>query len=219
MSKIIKILFPSLVICYLTFVICSAAPAASKADLKKFPPVAGEVFGQAAAGVKSMSVNGRPVALDASQNFRTTVNLGRGEKYLTLRINYEGLRIIKKYLILRRPQVKTFKVFVPKEKIEKTIQVAKSSKKKLLQPRRLKKLLEAKKMPPPKPQKPAISKTFEYLYVWEFSAGKLLLVKETRGNYSAEIHIPVSKKWLDLKGLSRQELKELITPSGRKGGN
>ena len=46
------------------------------------------------------------------------VKIKAGEKYLVLRINYEGLRIIKKYLILRKPAVKKFKVFVPKEKIK-----------------------------------------------------------------------------------------------------
>jgi hypothetical protein len=57
---------------------------------------------------------------------------------------------------------------------------------------------------------PVSTKVCEYLYVWEFSDGKLLLVKEKQGSYSAEIHIPVAKEWLDLKGISEKELKELI---------
>lgn len=60
------------------------------------------------------------------------------------------------------------------------------------------------------PKLAATPKVCEYLYVWEFSEGKLLLVKEKKGSYSAEIYIPVSKEWLDLKGLSEKELRELI---------
>ncbi|MDD5594591.1 MAG: hypothetical protein PHG97_07640, partial [Candidatus Margulisbacteria bacterium] len=73
----------------ITLVICPAALAATKEDIKKFPPVSGEIYGQAAAGVRSVTVNGKPVSFDANQNFRAAVKLAAGEKYLTLRINYE----------------------------------------------------------------------------------------------------------------------------------
>ncbi|MDD5593876.1 MAG: hypothetical protein PHG97_03955, partial [Candidatus Margulisbacteria bacterium] len=53
-------------------------------------------------------------------------------------------------------------------------------------------------------------KTVEYLYVWEFSEGKLLAVKEKNGKYSADIYIPVAKEWLDLRGLSEQDLQDII---------
>jgi hypothetical protein len=329
--------------------------AATKADIKKFPPVAGEIYGQAGAGVRSISVNGKPVSFDASQNFRSFVKLRAGEKYLILRINYEGLRIIKKYLILRKEKVKTFRVFVPKEKIEKAIRAARPTAEDILRQKRerllaqikkqkekeslLKALKEkemelkaleekrwVKKVASPKfypnefllgpsaealaqavdqddygitlktgaaplerlnellqvpnfydltvlkgkkialdqrlknlinetrdfrskpfselseyqkkkimflnrlliealyaqapkrkawliaeaPKLPVVTKVCEYLYVWEFSEGKLLLVKEKKGSYSAEIYIPVSKEWLDLRGLSEKDLSQLI---------
>ena len=62
---------------------------------------------------------------------------------------------------------------------------------------------------------PTFTKTKQYLYVWEFSEGKLMAVKEKKGSYSADIYIPVSKKWLSLKGLSEKDLQELIEkPAG-----
>ena len=341
----------------LILLVCLAAVglAATKADIKKFPPVSGEIYGQAGSGVRSISVNGKPVTFDASQNFRSFVKLRAGEKYLILRINYEGLRIIKKYLILRKEKVKTFKVYVPKEKIEKAVRAAKPTAEEILQQKRQRllaqikkqkekeKLLQAlaekekelkalaekrwvKKVASPKffdnefiigatvealakaidadnygiafgtkagtidrlnellqipnfydltvlkgkkialdprltnlinetrdfrslpfselseyqkkkilflnrlliealyaqaPKRkawlvaeaekvPFATKVCEYLYVWEFSEGKLLLVKEKKGSYSAEIYIPVAKEWLELKGLSEKELRELI---------
>jgi len=343
--------FHKLFVYSLLFIIHCSLFIVWAAPAQKFPPVAGEIYGQAAAGVRSISVNGKPVTFDSAQNFKANVRLKAGEKYLVLRINYEGLRIIKKYLILRKSAVKTFKVFVPKEKLEKAIKAAKPSpeeqirrkrekllaqrqkaaaarllvqEQKLLAEKRwdqrvssprfypnefklkpgstpevlaqaieqdnpqlklkptataleqlntilsvpdlydlisrsgkklrltpqVKRLIaetaavrgkpfaklsayEQKKVmllnrllietmyagapvrqswtaPLSKKAGPAGPKTVEYLYVWEFSDGKLLLVKEDKGTYSAEINIPVSKEWLDLKGLSEKELQELI---------
>ena len=341
--------FCLIIICGLVLCLCQTdLSAAIKDEFKKFPPVSGEIYGQATAGVKSITVNGKPVSFDANQNFRAFIKLKAGEKYLVLRINYEGLRIVKKYLILRRSPISKFKVFVPKEKIEKTGLEAKQAaleakRKKLLALKagekakaeekaktkekeeklwmqkvsspnfypnefkessvikalnqaissdrygipfksqentierlneilqvpnfyeitrvkgkhltftpRIKSLIEETKdyrwksfsqltdfqkkkimflnrlllealysqapkretwlvAQPAKP-KPAVpsARITEYLYVWEFSSGKLMLVKEWKGNYSAEINIPISKQWLDLKGLSEKDLKELI---------
>jgi hypothetical protein len=365
MSNFFKLFIPSFLIFTFSFLICQPSLAATQEDIKKFPPVSGEIFGQAAAGVRSVLVNGKTVPFDANQNFRTDVKLRAGEKYLTLTINYENLRIIKKYLILRRSAITKFKVQVTKEKIEKSIQAAKETqqagaqqraqqqaqqrkvrarlarlkakarqeyeralaveaarekklkkekaekawiaeiaspkyfanefrnssevasliseinaagynipfrrrenslaklneilvlpnfydlvrqknpnltlnsflnslvaetgsyryrpfnqlssyqKKKLMLLNRL--LLEALFADAPhrstwlaaKPI-PTLTKTKQYLYVWEFSEGKLLAVKQKQGNYSADIYIPVSKKWLSLKGLSEKDLQELI---------
>ncbi len=351
-------------ICALLLLATAAAWAASQEDVQKFPPVSGEIFGQAASGVRSISINGRPVSFDAGQNFRTNVNLKAGEKYLVLTINYENLRIIKKYLILRKTAGK-FKVQVTKEKIEKSIQAAKETqqaqtsklterrrqlarlnrlkaKAREAERRRIEKALaeeaarqrklarqkaerawvtqvaspkyyanefqgsnevsslleqigaagyavpfkakantlarlnevlaasnfydlvrqknprltlselirslaaetEAYRYKPfkkltafqqkkimllnrlllealfsdsphrstwlaPRPI-PVFTKTKQYLYVWEFSEGKLLAVKEKQGKYSADIYIPVSKQWMSLKGLSEKDLQELI---------
>ena len=331
-----------------------AALAASPADVKKFPPVSGEIFGQVSPGVRSAAVNGQPVKFDSSQNFTAPVRLLAGEKYLVLTINYDNLRIIKKYLILRKSAVNNFKVFVPKEKIDKSLAELKASKQLAAQERaarqraRLKeqaeerrllalekarqlkeleaareqawlrqtaspkffanefrttgevgalidqlnaggynipfqtrdnslaKLNEALNLPnfydliakknkflPLTPQLraliaetqayryrpfgqltafqqkkilllnrlliealfadaphrttwlaspliPTFTKTKQYLYVWEFSEGKLMAVKQKQGAYSADIYLPVSKKWLNLKGLSEQDLRDLM---------
>jgi hypothetical protein len=361
MSNFFKLLVPSFLIFTFSFLICQPSPAATQADIKKFPPVSGQIYGQAASGVQSVSVNGKPVPLDASQNFSTNVKLRAGEKYLVLTINYENLRIIKKYLILRKTAVSSFKVFVPKEKIEKSLAALKQSvaskqearlkalrararqreltareqarereRERLEQERERKekqaaaekawitrtsspkffanefrgsyevsalldrinaagynvpfktranslaKLNEILSLPnfydlvrqknqalpltallrsliaeteayrykpfarlSPFQQKkimllnrlllealfagaphrgtwqaarpiPTFTRTKQYLYVWEFSAGKLLAVKQKQGSYSADIYIPVSKKWLNLKGLSEKDLQELI---------
>jgi hypothetical protein len=341
--------------------LAAAAGAVSQDDIKKFPPVSGQIYGQAAAGVRSVSVNGKPVAFDSSQNFSAEVKLRPGEKYLVLTINYDNLRIIKKYLILRKSAVSNFKVFVPKEKIEKSLAVLKQSVEQKKAARlkalralarqraltaeeqarereqeRLEREREAKerqelaerswlrRTSSPKffanefrsteavaslldqivaagyhvpfkaranslaklneilslpnfydlvgqknnnlaltdrlrsliaetqayryrpfarlsayqqkkimllnrlllealfegaPHRgtwqaagpiPTFTKTKQYLYVWEFSEGRLLAVKQKQGSYSADIYIPVSKKWLSLKGLSEKDLQELI---------
>jgi|GEM_PF-1260852 len=319
---------------------------------EKFPPISGEIYGQAVPGLKSLLINGKKIPFDQDYNFQAKINLKAGQKYLTLVLNYENLRIIKKYLVLRKAAVKKFKIVVPKEKIEKAIEIAKKpSRQEILRRKRLQQLAALKKkkererwlklkekerialaekrwiksvasprfiphefllgpspealasaiendqygfslrakaktiawlnqileipnfyelvvlkgkkiiltprlkkliaetesyrskpfatlslyqkkkimflnrllleaLYPQTPQKKSwliteekvspIPKTCEYLYVWEFSEGKLLLVKETKGSYSAEIHIPVAKEWLDLKGISSKELKEII---------
>ena len=127
MSNPFKLFVPYFLIFTFYFLLCSPAPAATQEDIKKFPPVSGQIYGQAAAGVRSVSVNGKPVSFDSSQNFSADVKLRPGEKYLVLTINYDNLRIIKKYLILRKSAVSNFKVFVPKEKIEKSLAVLKQS--------------------------------------------------------------------------------------------
>jgi hypothetical protein len=255
MSKLFKLLIPLFVICHLSFAICFAA---TQADIKKYPSVSGEIYGQAAPGVKSVSVNGKPVAFDADQNFRAPVKLAAGEKYLVMRINYEGLRIIKKYLIVRKSAVNVFKVFVPREKIEKSLEEVKAAKKAAAKKKAVRARPKVKKpvakaktpavrkptakkpvvppeavaaVPTPAPTTPMVipaskpitqkpflpgPRTFEYLYVWEFSEGKLLAVKEKNGKYSADIYIPVEKQWLNLKGLSEQDLKELIEKPVKK---
>ena len=333
------------------FLLCPPALAAAP---QKFPPVSGQIFGQVSPGVRSATVNGQPVKFDASQNFTAPVRLRAGEKYLILTINYDNLRIIKKYLILRKSAVNNFKVFVPKEKIDKSLAELKASRQLAAQERaarqrarqkelaeenrllalekarRLKELAAARekawlkntaspkffanefrasgevgtligeinaggynvpfktrenslaklnevlslpnfydlaakknKFLPLTPllraliaetqayryqpfdrlsayrQKkirllnrlliealfadaphratwlagaliPNFTKTKQYLYVWEFSEGKLMAVKQKQGNFSADIYLPVSKKWLNLKGLSEQDLRELM---------
>ena len=214
-------------VCGLLFFLAAISFAATEeSDLKKFPPISGIIYGQAASGVKSISINGKKVKFDTALNYSATIKLKAGEKYLVLRINYEGVRIIKKYLIIRHEAIKTFKVFVPKEKIEKEIRASLPPKKTVIKEQK-KNTHPRKKFKINKPpviiqaakntaNKPA---TLEYLYVWEFSEGKLLLVREIKGKYAADIYVPASKEWLELKGLSDQDLRDLImTPTKEAKG-
>jgi hypothetical protein len=187
----------TLVICHLTLLVSLASAA------EKFPAVSGEIYGQAAPGIVAIFVNNQPVDFDEDGNFSATIHLKAGQKYLSLRLDYETLRVIKKYLILRKAKDKTFKVFVAKETPEKPIKPKSLKKKKIKSAKKPVKAKITKK--PAAPQK-----VWEYLYVWEFSEGKLLLVKEKKGKYAAEVVVPVSKQWLDLKGLTKEELKEII---------
>lgn len=295
-------------------------------DEIKFPAIAGEVYGQAAPGIKSVTINDEPVKVGADGFFKAVVNLHAGEKYLVVRMSYDRLQLVKKYLIVRKTPVGRFRVYVAKETPEKAPSASKAATKAVdqkalaekkwmdnlaspnffmnefndaislealnraifndyykipikkyisdlqwlndylmipglyeqivqrekeltlsdrlrnliketnpyrtqsfasLTPFQQKKimflnrlLLEAVYAEAPvrknwlisAKEKPAATpvKECEYLYVWEFKDGKLLLVKESEGQYSAEIYIPVSEEWLSLKGLSAKELGELI---------
>ena len=180
------------VIWNLLFVICFATPP------EKFPPISGEIYGQAVSGVKSISVNGKPVAIDPNFNFRSQVNLKAGEKYVNLTIDYGSLKIIKKYMIIRKPRIKKFRVFVPKEKLpkpEKEAVISKPVKRKTARARQ------------PAALKPKPPLVYKYLYVWEFDKGKLLVVKKIQGKYSAEIYNQQTKEW---KGID--ELRDSNRP-------
>ncbi|MFH1390563.1 MAG: hypothetical protein ABIH56_07595 [Candidatus Margulisiibacteriota bacterium] len=104
-----------------------AAPSAE--DIKSFPAINGDVSGVAIPGVNSISINDKQVKVNPDNTFSTRVSLAAGEKYLILKINYTGLRVIKKYLVLRSEKSKQFKVFVPKQEIETPIKVAQAVKK------------------------------------------------------------------------------------------
>lgn len=224
----------------LGLLVVGALAAVSKSDTKKFPAVSGEIYGQAAPGVKSITVNSKPVSFDANQNFRALVSLKAGEKYISLNINYEGLRITKKYLIVRRPATKKFKVYVPKEKTkepaefplpteeeekEKEVVITKEYApvpKRVVKPKKRmvkRRILTVKKIAKPVQKivpakaKAAKPKACAYQYVWEFSRGKLMVVKETRGKYSADIYVPKTQEWMELRTLSRKELKNIIENS------
>ncbi|MFA6169263.1 MAG: hypothetical protein WC772_00630 [Candidatus Margulisiibacteriota bacterium] len=321
-----------------------AAPSAE--DIKKFPAISGDVSGVAIPGLKSIFINDKQIKVQPDNTFATRVNLKAGEKYLILKINYTGLRVIKKYLVLRSEKSKQFKVFVPKTEIETPLKVAKAinkpGKKKRVKTReeieRLKAEIKAKelaeklakekktydfskdefeqgtetlralstaivndqygmKLKSPigtltylkeilrtpnfydywkkrwgdKPvsaeilhlvnltrnyrNKPFAQLTPEqqlnilklnrllleltypglcpiselkrlvideswmsevplknngYIYVWEFSHGKLLVLKVVSQKFSADIYIPATEEWFSLQDLSYQELKELI---------
>ncbi|MFA6430822.1 MAG: hypothetical protein WCV91_00340 [Candidatus Margulisiibacteriota bacterium] len=192
---------------------------------ESFPPISGEIYGQAAPGAKSITINNKRVKMGANNNFSSTVNLRSGEKYLTLIINYGEFRVIKKFLVLRKSSVKHFKVYVPKEKIEKPSMAPARPRGLSAKEKRRRELL--RKLAQDKLQKDLLARikaaekarllkkmkgaeAFEYLYVWEFSKGKLLLVKKTKGVYTADIYIPGKQAWMELQTLSSEELRDLI---------
>ncbi len=87
-----------------------------------FFPISGEVSGQAAPGVESVLINGQPVKIDSNLNYTGWAYLAQGQKYLTIEIHYKGLRLIKKYLVIRHPQApKTFVIRMPKEELTELI--------------------------------------------------------------------------------------------------
>ncbi|MBU0672547.1 MAG: hypothetical protein KJ732_05935 [Candidatus Margulisbacteria bacterium] len=87
-----------------------------------FFAIQGEVMGQAAPGVKSVKVNGQPVAIDPDLNFKARVTLKDGQKYLTIETLYKGLRFTKKYLVIRHPKApKTFKITIPQQEFKKIV--------------------------------------------------------------------------------------------------
>ena len=91
-------------------------------DSSYFFAIAGEVVGQAAPGVESVTVNGMPVSLDNNLNFSAKVYLPAGQKYLTISTKYKGLRFIKQYLVIRHPAApKTFTIRVPKQEYKKIV--------------------------------------------------------------------------------------------------
>ncbi|MGB9613818.1 MAG: hypothetical protein ACPL4K_06590, partial [Candidatus Margulisiibacteriota bacterium] len=57
---------------FLALFLAFAAVAVSKGE--KFPPISGEIYGQAVPGLKSLYVNGKKVPFDEDYNFKTTIN-------------------------------------------------------------------------------------------------------------------------------------------------
>ena len=97
--------------------------AGKKYDSSYFFAIEGEVAGQAAPGVQYVYVNAKPVKLNADRSFVAKVKLAEGQKYLVIDTKYQGLRFIKKYLVIRHPKVqKTFKIKIPEKEFKKIIQ-------------------------------------------------------------------------------------------------
>jgi len=111
-----------------------------------------------------------------------------------------------------------FKVYVPREKIEKP--TSPSPRPKGLSAKEKKRRLQLKKIAQERLQRELLARiraaekarllkkmkmaeTFEYLYVWEFAKGKLLLVRENKGIYAADIYIPDKQQSLPLLLLLR----------------
>jgi hypothetical protein len=119
-----------LILLLLTFA-CAACAQVETYKGKEYGPeyffaIQGEVSGQAAPGVKSVLVNGKPVRINPDLSFQARVTLQEGEKYLAIKTSYKGLNFTKKYLVIRHPKApKSFKIYVPESEFQKMISRAK----------------------------------------------------------------------------------------------
>ncbi len=111
--------------------------AGKKYDSSYFFAIQGEVAGQAAPGVQYVYVNAKPVKLKSDRSFVAKVKLKKGQKYLVIDTKYQGLRFIKKYLVIRHPKVqKTFKIKIPEKEFRKIIKPKKTITKKKPAPKK-----------------------------------------------------------------------------------
>jgi hypothetical protein len=123
---------------------------------KQFGPeyynaIEGEVYGQTAPGIQAVYVNGKPIKISDDFTFRTKVSLKKGEKYLTIETHYEGIRFIKKYLVIRYPKAeKKFAIHVPQKEFHKIIKTAETIAKAEKKPPAEKAVKKAKPKPKPK---------------------------------------------------------------------
>jgi hypothetical protein len=114
-------------------------------DISYFFAISGEVYGQAAPGVEAVLVNNKPIKVEADRTFKAQVFLKEGQKYLNIETQYKGLRFIKRYLVIRHPEVqKTFTINVPEKEFKEIVEKA-----------------ESIKMPPPTIKKPPEEKAPE----------------------------------------------------------
>ena len=153
-----------------------------------FFAIQGEVYGQAAPGVQAVFVNNQRVRIDKNLNFKTTVFLKKGQKYLTIDTRYRGLRFIKKYLVIRHPKApKTFEIHVPKREFQKIITSA----------RAVQKRIPPKKKPAPKPKPKASFGFKEREFTGPYNIKSLAQAMEA-DDYEIETSSPKgSLKWLN----------------------
>ena len=71
-----------------------------KYEAAYFFPISGEVYGQAASGVSTVLINGEKAPIDSDGNFKANVSLAQDQKYILVETHYQGLKFIKKYLML-----------------------------------------------------------------------------------------------------------------------
>ncbi|MFH1542467.1 MAG: hypothetical protein ABIE84_05190, partial [bacterium] len=121
--------FVTLLIGLSFFVFFSPAAEADQANSREkdygpeyFQKISGEINGQTAPGVEKVLVNGEEVSVNKDQRFSSKVTLKSGEKYLIIETRYNGLRFIKKYLVVRHPgSDKSFKISLPQKEFENMV--------------------------------------------------------------------------------------------------
>jgi len=212
-----------LIILFATFSFAAQVSNPSKYDPKKygpeyFYPIQGEVSGQAAPGVQGVYVNGKKIPIRGNLKFSTSVNLKRGQKYLSIETRYQGLRFIKKYLVLRHPKVvKPFKIHIPKKEFKKII---KPKKKKVTQKKkqrkrrwtRRKRRVKRKVTKKPKHKKNIYPKEkwLGYESISELEPGRFLIIKRVNGKYFALVYHSEKGEWVPLHKITYQEFKEIL---------
>jgi len=196
-----------------------------------FFAIEGDISGKAAPGVEAVYVNNKPIQVDVDLSFSTKVALKKGEKYLTIETRYKGLHFIKKYLVIRHPQVKEpLKIHVPREEFEEII---KKEPQPFLQPKKEKKAAPekkktiAKKTKPKSKAKPKVASKSKpkptpapkpmpkeewlgFEIVRELRPGMIFVVREVAGKYFGSIYISSKKIWIPLGKISHLELKALL---------
>ena len=109
-----------IIACGLVLVLAAAWPAAGKTtESVKYPPITGKVHGQLIPGVLSLTINGATIEIKSDLSFDAPIKLKAGEKYLTLKLDYGPLRIVKKYEVRRQAKAKSFSVYVAKSAIKR----------------------------------------------------------------------------------------------------
>jgi hypothetical protein len=173
-----------------------------------FFAIKGEIYGQTVPGIQAVYVNGNPVRISKDLSFRTNVYLAKGQKYLVVESRYQGLRFIKKYLVIRHPKAKkTFKIHVPKKEFQDIISKVKpqAKKKPVRKP--------AAKKPAPKPRKiviPIAENWLGYAFVAELEPGKLLVVRQVGQKYFGLVLDRKTNVWISLAEFTYEELKTFL---------
>lgn len=118
-----------------------------------FFAITGEVYGEAAPGVEAVYVNGQKIPVNENFYFSARVSLPQGQKYLSIETEYQGLRYIKKYLVIRNPEAqKSFKIQIPKKEFKKILAQIPKSQPKAKPKTKPKKKTIAKQAPPKQKQ-------------------------------------------------------------------
>ncbi|MBI5399575.1 hypothetical protein HZB07_03035 [Candidatus Saganbacteria bacterium] len=177
-----------------------------------FFAIEGDVSGQAAPGVQSVRVNGRPITINSDLTFYVHVSLRKGEKYLTIETRYKNLNFTKKYLVIRHPKApKSFKIDLPQQEFKKIISPRRPNQKRYLPRRKTKPqpsakaiitALRAKERPP--------ANWLGFEYVAELESGRFLIVRHVGSKYYAAIYLLKNSYWIPLQEISYNELVNLL---------
>ncbi|OGB87094.1 hypothetical protein A3H38_02050 [candidate division WOR-1 bacterium RIFCSPLOWO2_02_FULL_46_20] len=190
-----------------------------------FGEIQGTIQGQLLPSAQSILVNGQPVAIGEDSTFSTNIHLTEGQKHLSIETRYNNLRYIKKYLVIRHPEVEgplninlseqEYKNIVREEEREEKENISRKKEAGNKSPTAKKKKAISSM---PKKQKtiekptPPSSKTkwLGYEFARELAPGKFLVVKRVGAKYFGQIIVTKSNTWIPLHKISSRELKDLL---------